>query len=103
MIMASSHQSIVKSMFIFLFLVLQQHCYTASARKLEFHTSSEAGIPKINSLMSIKSPPLPTIEVKQTLPIIHRSKKIEDAFRPTSPGHSPGVGHGEPPGHKVSP
>ncbi|RZC69406.1 hypothetical protein C5167_032487 [Papaver somniferum] len=98
MIMASSHQTLMIGMFIFLFLVLQQHCYSASARKLELHTSSVVGIPKI-----IKSPPVPTIDVKQTLPIIHRSKKIEDAFRPTSPGHSPGVGHGEPPGHKVSP
>ncbi|RZC90142.1 hypothetical protein C5167_044773 [Papaver somniferum] len=24
-----------------------------------------------------------------------------DAFRPTSPGHSPGVGHGETPGQKL--
>ncbi|KAI3918439.1 hypothetical protein MKX01_041759 [Papaver californicum] len=97
MFMASSHQTLMKGMLIFLFLVLQQHCYSASARKLELHTSV-AGIPKIT-----KSPPRPTIDVKQTLPIIHRSKKIADAFRPTSPGHSPGVGHGEPPGHKVSP
>ncbi|GLT65685.1 hypothetical protein SLA2020_380990 [Shorea laevis] len=29
---------------------------------------------------------------------VNRYKKIEgDAFRPTSPGHSPGVGHGNPP------
>ncbi|KAI3904456.1 hypothetical protein MKW98_014636 [Papaver atlanticum] len=98
MIMASTHQTLMIGMFIFLFLVLQQHCCSASARKLELHNSSVVGIPKI-----IKSPPVPTIDVKQTLPIIHRSKKIEDAFRPTSPGHSPGVGHGEPPGHKVSP
>ncbi|MCL7050837.1 hypothetical protein MKW94_025005 [Papaver nudicaule] len=96
-IMASSYQRpIMTGMFICLFLVLQNHCYLASARKLELRTSA-AGIPKI----SIKSPPLPTIEAdQQTLPVIHHSKKIKDAFRPTSPGHSPGVGHGEPPaGH----
>ncbi|KAM7490821.1 hypothetical protein LguiA_033742 [Lonicera macranthoides] len=29
---------------------------------------------------------------------LNRYKKIEDAFRPTSPGHSPGVGHHDPPG-----
>ncbi|KAI4343319.1 hypothetical protein MLD38_027841 [Melastoma candidum] len=30
---------------------------------------------------------------------INRYKKTEtEAFRPTSPGHSPGAGHGEPPG-----
>uniref|UniRef100_A0A0A0KWX0 Uncharacterized protein n=1 Tax=Cucumis sativus TaxID=3659 RepID=A0A0A0KWX0_CUCSA len=30
---------------------------------------------------------------------INRYKYVEtDAFRPTSPGHSPGVGHNEPPG-----
>ncbi|KAI3896883.1 hypothetical protein MKX03_013534 [Papaver bracteatum] len=49
-------------MFIFLLLVLQQHCYSASARKLELHTSV-AGIPKISSLKSIKSPPFPTIKL----------------------------------------
>ncbi|KAI3880666.1 hypothetical protein MKX03_008077 [Papaver bracteatum] len=92
----------MKGMFILLLLVLQQHGYSASARKLELHTSV-AGIPEISSLKSIKSPPFPAIEIRQTTPIIHRSKKMMDAFRPTSPGHSPGVGHGEPPGHKVSP
>ncbi|MCL7028912.1 hypothetical protein MKW94_004989 [Papaver nudicaule] len=102
-IMASSYQRpIMTGMFICLFLVLlQQHCYLASARKLELRTSVAAGIPKISTLMSIKSFPLPTIEAdQQTFPVIHPSKKIKDAFRPTSPGHSPGVGHGEPPsGH----
>lgn len=29
---------------------------------------------------------------------INRYKLTEDAFRPTSPGHSPGVGHESPPG-----
>ncbi|KAI3963568.1 hypothetical protein MKW92_012434 [Papaver armeniacum] len=98
MIMAlssSSHQTLMTGIFIFLLLVLQQHCYSASARKLELHPSV-AEIPKISSFKSIKSPP----EIRQTLPFIHRSKKMMDAFRPTSPGHSPGVGHGEPPGHK---
>ncbi|KAI3896884.1 hypothetical protein MKX03_013535 [Papaver bracteatum] len=91
----------MKGIFIFLLLVLEQHCYSASARKQELRTSV-AGIPKISSLKSIKSTPFPTVEIRQTSPII-LSKKIMDAFRPTSPGHSPGVGHGEPPGHKVSP
>ncbi|WOH16352.1 hypothetical protein DCAR_0935903 [Daucus carota subsp. sativus] len=25
--------------------------------------------------------------------VLNRYKKLEDAFRPTSPGHSPGIGH----------
>lgn len=29
---------------------------------------------------------------------LNRYKMIEDAFRPTSPGHSPGIGHDVPPG-----
>ncbi|WOH13527.1 hypothetical protein DCAR_0833037 [Daucus carota subsp. sativus] len=25
--------------------------------------------------------------------VVNRFRKMEDAFRPTSPGHSPGIGH----------
>uniref|UniRef100_A0A9I9CYM7 Uncharacterized protein n=1 Tax=Cucumis melo TaxID=3656 RepID=A0A9I9CYM7_CUCME len=42
------------------------------------------------------TPPAP---VSETSFSINRYKYVEtNAFRPTSPGHSPGVGHNEPPG-----
>ncbi|OVA18369.1 hypothetical protein BVC80_1833g18 [Macleaya cordata] len=88
--MASSHKTLMTVLFMFLFL-LQQHNYSASARKLGWH-APPAVILKSSSMSMSSKPPT----TKQSLPI-HRYKKIEDAFRPTSPGHSPGVGHGNPP------
>lgn len=48
----------------------------------------------------LRKHPLPTPpSIGRYYVVINRYKKTEtEAFRPTSPGHSPGAGHGEPPG-----
>lgn len=69
-------------------LVLQQHFKTVHAsRPVEFHP------PAIPSTRKIPRPP-------STFPYkIHHLKKVgPEAFRPTTPGHSPGMGHDIPPG-----
>lgn len=74
---------------ILLLLVLHQQLeLTAASRPLDIHPPA---IPK-GSRSEPKPPPTDWYP-------INRYKMIEtDAFRPTSPGHSPGVGHDNPPG-----
>ncbi|EOY25382.1 Uncharacterized protein TCM_016708 [Theobroma cacao] len=74
----------------FMFLLLQQHFHPISAsRSLGFRAPS---IPKD----FLSKPSSPSNNLGRFT--INRYKMIEaDAFRPTSPGHSPGVGHNDPP------
>ncbi|GMJ12574.1 hypothetical protein like AT2G35612 [Hibiscus trionum] len=71
---------------LFVFLLLQQHFEPISAsRPLAFRAP-----PSITKAYP-GNPTSPSLTIK-------RYKKTEtEAFRPTSPGRSPGVGHGNPP------
>ncbi|KAL9669568.1 hypothetical protein QQ045_007115 [Rhodiola kirilowii] len=83
--MAASYR--VLALFVVLF-ILQQNLMAVAIRPLESRKNSVLG------------PPVSQHRVPPSLPsfTINRCKKIEaDAFRPTSSGHSPGVGHFEPP------
>ncbi|KAK8639910.1 hypothetical protein V6N13_138276 [Hibiscus sabdariffa] len=80
---------------LFLFLLLQQHFeLTSASRPLAFRapptTATKAYLGKR------KPPASPSLNLERFT--INRYKKTEtEAFRPTSPGHSPGVGHDNPP------
>ncbi|KAL6348335.1 hypothetical protein AAG906_005635 [Vitis piasezkii] len=86
--MASYHRIHMLSLFI-IPLILQQHVELITAsRPLEVYS------PAIPGDASRKLEPLSIHEF-----VINRFKMVEtDAYRPTSPGHSPGVGHLAPPG-----
>lgn len=67
-------------------LILQQHFEFMAASRTLYSTA----MPRY---VSRKQKPLPIHAF-----VINRFKMIEtDAYRPTSPGHSPGVGHLAPP------
>ncbi|XWS49374.1 hypothetical protein CRYUN_Cryun13aG0158200 [Craigia yunnanensis] len=85
-----AHRANILMLSLFVFLVLQQHFDLISAsRSLVFGASP---IPKD----SLSKPSPPSNNLNRFT--INRYKMIEnDAFRPTSPGHSPGVGHLDPP------
>ncbi|GKV10506.1 hypothetical protein SLEP1_g21856 [Rubroshorea leprosula] len=74
-------------------LLLQQHFQLiAASRSPMFHPPA---IPRASVMRKPIRPP--AIDFNGFT--INRYKMIQsDAFRPTSPGHSPGVGHDEPPG-----
>lgn len=75
--------------FFLLLLVLQKFTFMVEARKSGFYPP----------------PPVPRGKQRESPSIddfhwftLNRHKLMEeDAFRPTSPGHSPGVGHDHPP------
>ncbi|CAK9143709.1 unnamed protein product [Ilex paraguariensis] len=69
---------------------MQMHFYLiAESRALKVH-------PPAMPIPTVSRPKSPSIGGGFT---INRYKNIEaDAFRPTTPGHSPGVGHYDPPG-----
>uniref|UniRef100_A0A7N1A5G9 Uncharacterized protein n=1 Tax=Kalanchoe fedtschenkoi TaxID=63787 RepID=A0A7N1A5G9_KALFE len=76
------------ALFVILFLLQRNLRVAVATRPLESHQHTVLG------------PPVRELRVAPSLPsfTINRYKKIEaDAFRPTSSGHSPGVGHYEPP------
>ncbi|XAR70758.1 hypothetical protein NMG60_11027735 [Bertholletia excelsa] len=72
----------------FTLLLLQQHLLLkAASRQIKPHTTI--------SMASSRVPKPPSISGFT----LNRYKMVEtDAYRPTAPGHSPGIGHEEPPG-----
>ncbi|KAE8677504.1 putative electron carrier [Hibiscus syriacus] len=77
---------------LFAFLLLQQHfdLISAASRPLAFRAP-----PSISKAYK-GNPTFPSLNLDRFT--INRYKKTEtEAFRPTSPGHSPGVGHYNPP------
>ncbi|XP_022738733.1 precursor of CEP12 [Durio zibethinus] len=86
-----AHTANIFRLSLFMFLLLQQHFDLISAsRSLAFRAS-----PTPKDYLSKPGPPSVNLDNRFT---INRFKKIEgEAFRPTSPGHSPGVGHYSPP------
>ncbi|KAL2236177.1 UNVERIFIED_CONTAM: Precursor of CEP4 [Sesamum indicum] len=76
-----------------LFLLLQLHFGLMSAyqaQKIRPPAPVRASIRPV-----INPPPAAMIGFR-----VNRFKKMEtDAFRPTAPGNSPGMGHNDPPGH----
>ncbi|KAL9390692.1 hypothetical protein Peur_014612 [Populus x canadensis] len=87
--MADKTRSFMLTFFTVVLLLLHQHFdLTAASRPLDIHSPA---IPRSGS-----EPP-PT-DVHDSWYRINRYKNLEsDAFRPTTPGHSPGVGHENPP------
>lgn len=83
----------VKSSHIFLFflvMILSHELVSVEARKL-VRTELKFMSPE-NA--KIKARVLPAIEVPSPRHVLHFGVKDEvTAFRPTTPGHSPGVGH----------
>ncbi|KAL3743820.1 hypothetical protein ACJRO7_018999 [Eucalyptus globulus] len=82
----------IKSWFLLVLLLVHKNLdKTKASRPLEiFHPPGV--IPGKSDLMKPRPPSIGRY-------VINRYKKTEtEAFRPTSPGHSPGVGHDEPPG-----
>ncbi|XVF52219.1 hypothetical protein PTKIN_Ptkin05aG0001600 [Pterospermum kingtungense] len=73
---------------LIMFLLLQQHFEVISAsRSLVFRAKHSLSHPSPPSIISIDD-----------RFAINRYKMTEtEAYRPTSPGHSPGVGHLDPP------
>ncbi|KAF9624907.1 hypothetical protein IFM89_015529 [Coptis chinensis] len=70
-------------------VLLQQQCCLVSARTL---TLPAALGTRRASLSKLRHPPTASF-------VFNRYKKTQaDAYRPTSPGHSPGVGNNHPPG-----
>ncbi|KAL2489823.1 precursor of CEP12 [Forsythia ovata] len=115
--MASRNRNYMLALY-FVSLLLQQHFGLISASRMA-NIQPSAPIPSLNSpthfdLISASGkpnihPPAPVPRWSSpNLPgsrrvIINRYKKIQsDAFRPTTPGHSPGMGNNGPPGvHKL--
>ncbi|KAJ6937945.1 hypothetical protein NC652_012283 [Populus alba x Populus x berolinensis] len=87
--MADKTRSFILTFFTVVLLLLHQHFdLTAASRPLHIHSPAIPG--------SGSEPP-PT-DVHDRWYRINRYKNLEsDAFRPTTPGHSPGVGHENPP------
>ncbi|KAK9120318.1 hypothetical protein Syun_017935 [Stephania yunnanensis] len=81
-------------------LLVHQQGYTAFGRKIEVHAPSSVAAVGDNKdhgsyRKSRITPPAPAAVGF----VINRYKMMEgDAYRPTSPGHSPGIGHTVPPG-----
>ncbi|ESW30078.1 hypothetical protein PHAVU_002G122700 [Phaseolus vulgaris] len=74
-----------------IFLLLLQHNFGVSvqaSRMLNLHPPPD--IPRV----LLRSPQPPSLD---SWYVINDENSGNDAFRPTSPGHSPGVGHETPP------
>ncbi|KAJ0110718.1 hypothetical protein Patl1_02667 [Pistacia atlantica] len=89
----AAHNIFTLSSFVVLLLLLHKHFYLIEATRPlvgngDFHPPA---LPLGSKWSKVKPP----ASISYT---INRYKKTEaDAFRPTSPGHSPGVGHDVPP------
>lgn len=80
--MATSHGTAYLKATLSLLLLVTQHLYLAPARKVESIS------PHGSSVVKPKAP-------SSRGYVVLRYKKSEvEAFRPTGPGHSPGMGHG---------
>ncbi|KAJ8755516.1 hypothetical protein K2173_019314 [Erythroxylum novogranatense] len=80
-----AHKTFKLVLFVVLLLLLQYEVDLAVAlRPLGIHPPATP--------RSLKPRPPPIYWYR-----VNRHKLMEDAFRPTSPGHSPGVGHDKPP------
>ncbi|KAK7346187.1 hypothetical protein VNO80_20702 [Phaseolus coccineus] len=77
-------QKTIMLTFLF-FLVLQHDFVLLTASRKNIHIQPPPAIPR--------SPQHPTLQWHTT----NEESVSGDAFRPTSPGHSPGVGHDTPP------
>ncbi|KAL0447639.1 UNVERIFIED_CONTAM: hypothetical protein Slati_1891800 [Sesamum latifolium] len=85
--MASNKPNYVLVLYM-LFLLLQQH--------LGLFTSAYRAPPPVPASVKLHHQRA-TVGFR-----FNRYKKIQaDAFRPTAPGHSPGMGHNDPPGRAV--
>lgn len=111
--MASHNKNYMLSLY-FVSLIFQQHfCLISASRML--NVLPPAPVPNLNSpknfgLISASErpnihPPAPLRALKSLKPpeshgiIVNQYKKIQsDAFRPTTPGPSQGMGHDGPPG-----
>ncbi|KAJ6715636.1 PRECURSOR OF CEP4 [Salix viminalis] len=92
--MADKTRGFTLTFFTAVLLLLHQHFdLTAASRPLDIHSPA---IPGPGSLRNPRPPPADIVH--DSWYRINRYKNMEsDAFRPTTPGHSPGVGHEEPP------
>lgn len=82
-----AHTTFMLTFFMAIFLLQLNFGWRAASRPVGIHPPA---IPR-GSLIMPKPPSIHWFT-------INRYKKVEaDAFRPTSPGHSPGVGHEQPP------
>lgn len=91
--MALSHNTIHFLTFLVACLVIQLQFVTITAKRPI--KVCPPVIPNSGTIMKI-----PKVSSFQGY-VVNRYKKIEtgaDAFRPTTPGHSPGIGHDRPPG-----
>ncbi|KAL5723540.1 hypothetical protein ACHQM5_006928 [Ranunculus cassubicifolius] len=87
--MASSSKTLTFAALVMIILLLQQECSLTSARKTP--RSHARKMPRGSSRKHIHAPAMAYV--------INPYKKAQtDAFRPTSPGPSPGVGNHRPPG-----
>ncbi|GLT91367.1 hypothetical protein SLE2022_092580 [Rubroshorea leprosula] len=95
-----AHTDRIVLLSLFMILLLQQHFQLiAASRSPMFHPPA---IPRASVMREPIRPPaidFNAFTINFNGFTINRYKMIQsDAFRPTSPGHSPGVGHDEPPG-----
>ncbi|KAL7166534.1 hypothetical protein ACSBR2_037244 [Camellia fascicularis] len=85
--MASHHRIRVLTLCVTLLLIQQPFFLIGASCLPKFHPTVPNG--------SLRRPKPPAIGGFR----LNRYKRTEtEAFRPTSPGHSPGIGHEEPPG-----
>lgn len=68
-------------------ILLAKETATILDRKVNFHGDNNVNTAGVGSTQSPPSPPSPTVGIGAAPP-----KNVDD-FRPTAPGHSPGVGH----------
>ena len=81
--MASHHRAQVITLYACMLLLHGHFVWIEASRQPKFHPPANSKL--VSSIGGYSS---------------NRYKKIEtEAFRPTSPGHSPGVGHHDPPGY----
>ncbi|KAK6946573.1 hypothetical protein RJ641_000046, partial [Dillenia turbinata] len=89
--MACNNKTATLTLFLLVILLIQQYFgLTAGSRLRELHAPVMAA-----SSLVMPKPPSGSMEISFT---VNPYKKMEeDAFRPTQPGPSPGVGHYAPP------
>ncbi|KAL7150572.1 hypothetical protein ABFS83_05G122000 [Erythranthe nasuta] len=94
--MASSHnKNYVLAMYIVLLVLLQHFGHTSAYDRLRKIQPPRAPLQDSNK----RNPPAVIIDFR-----LYRYKKMQiEAFRPTTPGNSPGMGHDTPPGRANKP
>nr|DAD36364.1 TPA_asm: hypothetical protein HUJ06_007005 [Nelumbo nucifera] len=90
--MASSSQAVLKFTLVVVILLVQNFYVVLGRNKLEPHASL---VPKDSTTTKTRYPPVYGFSFN------HYKNMETDAFRPTTQGHSPGMGHDDPPSLKT--